>query len=1459
MNSRTRRAALRVAVGCVLVFGGAGVGFGQVVINEIMQNPSAVNDNQGEWFELYNAGSQAVDLDGWTIKDDGSNTFTISGTTSITAGGYLVFGINGTTSTNGGVTVDYDYPNGFSLGNGDDEIVLLDGSNTEQDRVNWDGGPNFPDPTGASMALKATDLDNNVGSNWCTATTEYGTGSPNKDRGTPGAANDCPTAPDEIFEVQGSGAESAHVGTNVTLEDNVVTAVGAGGFFMQTPTSRSDSDADTSDAIFVLYDGTTTINVGDQVDVTGTVNEFFAFTRIDATGMDASVTVDASNQTLPDPVEFGATVPSADPASPSCAIEYECYEGMRIRIATGTVNSGSQFFRSDPVAEMYITPTASRAFREKGLEYPGDTMNTDIPVWDTNPEVFELDPDKLGLSNVSWVPGTTFAATGVLGYEFGGYELWPTELTLQTAGTALPRPVRQRNAGEVSVASLNLLNLNADEDDYSTKLAKLSRYIREVLRLPDVVGIQEVFTIEALEALADRIKNEEASATYTAYLEAGNQSDGANVGFLVRSGVTVDAVTQHNKSETFVNPTTNNNDILHDRPPLQLDASVEGIDFSVIVIHNRSFISIDTDRVQVKRLKQAESVATLAQARQDSKLIIVGDFNAYQFTDGYTDIVGVISGDFTASESKRPGTDVVNPNLKNLIVDLAESERYSYIFRGNLQALDHALVNAEMQASVVEMVYARGNADAAEGEEENADSALYASDHDGFVVFLSAPGRSAPPPLLGPPDPGGPGGGVPQMADLELGAESQVVSTSRVRYDVSVENEGPGIARDVVVTSSFRGGVASIEATTSGCEEDPDGVPKCGLGDIAVGESASFTIDVDTGGPSESTLMYRGSIESDALDPTPGDRDIDVSQPLGPPNAPSDLVARTVSPTAIELRWQDNSSVETEFDVFLQGPGDSRLRLLRSLPPNRTFLIVADLVPNITYNFVVEARNGLLRSGRTPTATATTWAEANLDIQAEGRILSEELVRYSVSVRNAGPDDARAVVVASSLTVEGASLETSTSGCRQDPGGVPACDLGGIEVGESESFTIDVTVDATSRNSLNYNGAVRDVADRRPQDDRVERTLLLGRPEAPSHLEAVAINGMEVELRWRDNSDRETAFGVFLQGPGDSRLRLIGTVAPNTTSMVVNELVPSVSYSFALEARNGELRSERTPETRATTWIVDAARCGEDDALCLGAFQVEVEWDDGRGRVGRGIAERLTADAGDFWFFQPTNIELVVKVLDGCEINDHYWVYAAGLTDVGVSMTVRDLRTGVEKGWTNPLGTRFAPITDSEAFATCDDASSVQHGNRVVLSGAPRGRAGELYAAALSTADLIDTASTACAAGDARLCLLGSRFEVRADWEAGGQRGVATAIPRTTDTGMFWFFSEDNVELVVKVLDGCQQNGYRWVLIGGLTDVGVDVTVTDSESSRAKMYRNVEGTPFPAMFDVTAFACDAEQ
>ncbi|OGZ80129.1 MAG: hypothetical protein A2353_02595 [Candidatus Staskawiczbacteria bacterium RIFOXYB1_FULL_38_37] len=162
---------------------------GYVVINEIMQDPGAVSDTYGEWFELYNTTNYDIDLSGCVIKDELNNLHTIT-SLILSANGYAVFAKNGNYSLNGGLNPDYVYSN-TTLGNASDSIIL-DCNSAEIDRVDYDGGAEFPDPTGASTILGNPALDNNVGANWCVSTTPYGLG----DLGTPGSLNDsCGFAP----------------------------------------------------------------------------------------------------------------------------------------------------------------------------------------------------------------------------------------------------------------------------------------------------------------------------------------------------------------------------------------------------------------------------------------------------------------------------------------------------------------------------------------------------------------------------------------------------------------------------------------------------------------------------------------------------------------------------------------------------------------------------------------------------------------------------------------------------------------------------------------------------------------------------------------------------------------------------------------------------------------------------------------------------------------------------------------------------------------------------------------------------------------------------------------------------------------------------------------------------------------------------------------------------------------
>jgi CSLREA domain-containing protein len=119
---------------------------------------------------------------------------------------------------------------------------------------------------------------------------------------------------------------------------------------------------------------------------------------------------------------------------------------------------------------------------------------------------------------------------------------------------------------------------------------------------------------------------------------------------------------------------------------------------------------------------------------------------------------------------------------------------------------------------------------------------------------------------------------------------------------------------------------------------------------------------------------------------------------------------------------------------------------------------------------------------------------------------------------------------------------------------------------------------------------------------------------------------------------------------------------------------------------------------------VSAACVSGGNALCLGGgrFRVSATFQaPGAGPAGIAHGVALTPDSGYFWFFDPNNVELTVKVLNGCSVNSRYWVFAAGLTNVNVVLTVTDTATGQTKSYTNPQGRTYRTILDTGAFATC--------------------------------------------------------------------------------------------------------------------------------------------------------------
>jgi len=110
-------------------------------------------------------------------------------------------------------------------------------------------------------------------------------------------------------------------------------------------------------------------------------------------------------------------------------------------------------------------------------------------------------------------------------------------------------------------------------------------------------------------------------------------------------------------------------------------------------------------------------------------------------------------------------------------------------------------------------------------------------------------------------------------------------------------------------------------------------------------------------------------------------------------------------------------------------------------------------------------------------------------------------------------------------------------------------------------------------------------------------------------------------------------------------------------------------------------------------------------SLCLsgGRFRAESRWTTADGTSGQARAGNppITNDSGYFWFFDPANVEILVKVINGCSLGSRYWVFAAGLTNVRVDLTITDTRTGSSKTYNNPQGVAFQPIQDTNAFSSC--------------------------------------------------------------------------------------------------------------------------------------------------------------
>jgi ELWxxDGT repeat protein len=244
--------------------------------------------------------------------------------------------------------------------------------------------------------------------------------------------------------------------------------------------------------------------------------------------------------------------------------------------------------------------------------------------------------------------------------------------------------------------------------------------------------------------------------------------------------------------------------------------------------------------------------------------------------------------------------------------------------------------------------------------------------------------------------------------------------------------------------------------------------------------------------------------------------------------------------------------------------------------------------------------------------------------------------------------------------------------------------------------------------------------------------------------------------------------------------------------------------------------------------------CREELFTCLGdgRFEVDVEWHvPASGARSKAKGTSVTADTAAFTFFDDDNVELLVKILDGRGLNDAFWTFYGGLSDVEYWITVVDVVTGRTRTYYNPAR-NFCGQADIDSLPDRELVPGEREGDSIL----------RIRSAPFERSELLPVATGPCVPSATTLCLNDNRFKVEAAFTVNGQSGPARRAPGTKDSGYFWFLHPDNLELVVKVLDARPVNGHYWVFFGALSDIAYTLTVTDTQNGVQRTYRNQQGS-----------------
>ncbi|MEI6445398.1 MAG: choice-of-anchor I family protein [Nostocales cyanobacterium ELA583] len=588
-------------------------------------------------------------------------------------------------------------------------------------------------------------------------------------------------APSRISDIQGTGHTSPFVGQVVTAVPGIVTAVDSNGFYLQDP--NPDTNIATSEAIFVFTSSAPTVKVADSITVTGTVSEFtpggvstgnLSTTQI---GGNPTITILSSNNPLPAATIIGAAgripptqvidndgLTSFDPTTDGIDF-FESLEGMRVTAKNLVAVSPTNSF-----GEIYAV--VDNGAGATGLSQRG-TIN--ISPNDFNPERIQIDADN-GVFDFAFpivnVGAKLGDVTGVVGYNFGNFEIIPTQAFVSNIQPSSLQPeITTLNKGgdTLVIATYNVLNLDPNDADGNTDIANgrfaaIAQQIVNHLKTPDIIGLQEiqdnsgssnngiVSASVTLQTLIDAIVTA-GGPTYK-FIDntfITNNTNGGEPGANIRNAYLYnDSRVSLVAGSVKTVPASSFTAFTDSRLPLIADFTFNGEQVTVINNHfsskggssplfgvNQPSVggesggngqenntingSLDQRRAQAEAVKGF--VNSIVATKLTSNVVVVGDLNEFEFISPLNILAG--------------------GNLTNLSNTLPENERYTYIFDGNSQSLDHILVTNNLNSSTqVDIVHINS---------EFVDNAQRASDHDPILAALKITPSTAQLPNVGTP------------------------------------------------------------------------------------------------------------------------------------------------------------------------------------------------------------------------------------------------------------------------------------------------------------------------------------------------------------------------------------------------------------------------------------------------------------------------------------------------------------------------------------------------------------------------------------------------------------------------------------------------------------------------------------------------------------------------------------